>query len=496
MTTAPIVETDCGLVRGVWREASGDTAGPSKTTRSAAFLGIPFAAAPTGKRRFHAPQRHKPWNGIRDATQFGATAQRGDQGETLIPEPSIPGPSILNVNVFTPALDGELPVLVWIHGGGFVVGSPASPWYDGATFNRNGVVVVTLSYRLGFDGFGVIDGAPDNRGVLDWIAGLEWVQRNIRAFGGDPNRVTIAGQSAGGGAVLTLLGMERAQHLFDNALSISGALGDIPRPRALARSRRLAEIVGCEPNLNGFRELKEKTLISKQHEAAMLGAKGFARATDVITHGLPWGPVIDGTLITRPTVESLRAGVGADKPLLLGATDDEFTMALDRARRILRFVPAWIPLLRMLPHGVTRRAYTAANRRERRKGTAVVLGRFVSDHVFRALVPRVAEARTDAPTWAYRFAWATPVNGWSHHCLDIPFWFNILDEPHVARIAGPHPPQTLADDMHATAVRFITTGEPGWDTWRSSPGLTRVYSTNPHEPALNDTAYDNALPLM
>ena len=142
---------------------------------------------------------------------------------TLIPEPSVPGESTLNVNVFTPApaTDAALPVLVYIHGGGYFAGSPASPWYDGAAFNRDGVVTVSISYRLGFDGFGWIADAPMNRGVLDWLLALEWVRDNIAAFGGDPARVTIAGQSAGGGAVLTLLGMPsgaaahrgRVQHL-------------------------------------------------------------------------------------------------------------------------------------------------------------------------------------------------------------------------------------------------------------------------------------------
>ena len=133
-----------------------------------------------------------------------------------------------------------LPVLVYIHGGGFTGGSPASPWYDGRAFNRDGVVTVTVSYRLGFDGFGHIAGAPSNRGVRDWIAALEWVRDNIAAFGGDPSRVTIAGQSAGGGAVLTLLGMPAAQDLFHSAWALSGAIADVSRERARTLSAKLA----------------------------------------------------------------------------------------------------------------------------------------------------------------------------------------------------------------------------------------------------------------
>jgi para-nitrobenzyl esterase len=117
--------------------------------------------------------------------------------------------------------EAALPVLVYIHGGGYVAGSQASPWYDGAAFNRDGVVTVTLSYRLGFDGFGWLPDAPPNRGILDWLLALEWVHDNIGQFGGDPARVTIAGQSAGGGAVMTLLTMPRARGLFAAAASIS-----------------------------------------------------------------------------------------------------------------------------------------------------------------------------------------------------------------------------------------------------------------------------------
>ena len=149
---------------------------------------------------------------MRDALAYGPTPQRRAFAEvTLIPEPSIPGESTLNVNVFTPARPGAaLPVLVYIHGGGYIAGSPASPWYDGAAFNRDGVVTVTISYRLGFDGFGWIADAPHNRGVLDGSSRSNGCAQH-RRLRRRPARVTIAGQSAGGGAVLALLGMPRAQ---------------------------------------------------------------------------------------------------------------------------------------------------------------------------------------------------------------------------------------------------------------------------------------------
>ncbi|MFC7787374.1 carboxylesterase/lipase family protein [Microbacterium sp. MAHUQ-60] len=480
MPETPIAQTTEGPVRGIRR--TGDTL---------AFLGIPYAAPPTGARRFMPPQPVAAWTEPLDAVEYAPTPQRREEAKAIIPESSIPGASTLNLNVFTPGLDGSHPVMVWIHGGGYSSGSIASPWYDGATFNREGIVTVSISYRLGFDGFGVIDGAPDNRGVRDWIAALEWVQRNVSSFGGDPDRVTIAGHSAGGGAVLTLLGMPAAQHLFAAAMSFSGALGDLPRDLVRRRSIRLAELVDTPPTLSGFRAVKERQLTRRQYEASLLGKSRLAEATAPLVDGLPWAPVIDGELIPRPTVDSYAVGVGADKPLLLGATDDEFTMGFESVPRFLRWVPARLALRVLERTGALRHRWLEANRS--RRGLVPVLGRYVADRIFRALVVRAAEARRDADTWTYRFAWASPVSGWSHHCLDVPFWFDRLQAERVADIAGDRPPQRLADQMHAAAVAFVRDGDPGWPAWRTDPGITRVFGA---DPALSRSAYDDALPLL
>ncbi|NYF16860.1 para-nitrobenzyl esterase [Microbacterium sp. AK009] len=468
-----VITLSCGAVRGVWRGEPGDPGA------SAAFLGIPFAEPPVGERRFAAPVPVAPWEGVRDATTYGATAQRGDTGITLIPEPSVDGESTLNVNVFTPRpgdAEAALPVLVYIHGGGFTSGSPASPWYDGRAFNRDGVVTVSISYRLGFDGFGEIPGAPSNRGVRDWLAALEWVQRHIRDFGGDPSRVTIAGQSAGGGAVLTLLGMPAAQHLFHAAWALSPALGDVPASLARERSKRLADLAGVPATLEGFRSVPEEHLLARQRDAAKVASKDpLAPLTGILRDGLPWGPVVDGDLLPRATIESLRAGVGGEKALVVGATDDEFTMITDGLRVPLRLIPPALLLRRI---GVGRevvRAYLTANGPQRRTGGAALIGRFISDSIFRSTVVRAAEARGDADTWVYAFSWPSPTRRWSLHCLDVPFWFDGLDLDGVAAIAGDSPPRSLADAVHGSAVALIRDGDPGWPTWASTPGTARVF---------------------
>ncbi|MGZ0712516.1 carboxylesterase/lipase family protein (plasmid) [Coraliomargarita sp. W4R53] len=489
----PLVTTASGAVRGFWRDEGTALA-------SAAFLGIPFAQPPVGDLRFAAPVAPEPWDGVLDALEYGATPQRGDQGITLIPEPSISGPSTLNVNVFTPVpgdSEASLPVLVYIHGGGYVSGSPASTWYDGRAFNRDGVVTVSVSYRLGFDGFGHIAGAPSNRGVRDWLAALEWVQTNITAFGGDPSRVTIAGQSAGGGAVLTLLGMSSAQHLFHSAWALSSAVADVSAERAHTYAAKLANLAGVAATRAGFSSVSERTLRNLQNQAtAPEKASMIIGAKQMLADGLSWGPVIDGELIAQSTLTSIASGVGADKPLVLGATDDEFTMATDSAKHKLRFIPVSLALAKLGMPRDTRRAYLAANAPQRRKGNAAMLGRYVTDSLFRSNVIRVAEARGTAPTWTYEFSWASPVREWALHCLDVPFWFDCLDADGVTTIAGENPPKRLAAAMHGSAVALMREGNPGWTPWSTNAGATRVFGGVASRPDVITDGFASARALV
>ncbi|MGG7507751.1 carboxylesterase/lipase family protein [Plantibacter sp. YIM 135249] len=498
-TEHPIVTTAAGAVRGLWRDGS------------AAFLGIPFAEPPVGALRFAAPVPHRPWEGIRDAVEHGATPQRVALSEvTIIPEPSIPGDSTLNLDVFTPVpgdADAALPVLVWIHGGGYVAGSPASPWYDGASFNRDGVVTVNVSYRLGFDGFGWLEDAPLNRGVLDWILALEWVQANIAAFGGDPSRVTIAGQSAGGGAVLTLLSTPRADALFHGAYSVSGVPTSTSVEQAEQLARRIASLAGVVPSREGFATVSEERVLELQRLVSSVGdgpagdggaqadagisqadasstqGDGSAQPADPIAglaamlgDGLVLGPVVDGELIPFETLDAVREGVGSRHPLVLGTTDQEFNMVLAGAREQLASVPAGALLGQLGVEADVAAAYVEAHPL---LDTAGTVGQYLTDRMFRAPALGVAEARiaaaaraaatagtaasdTAAPVWLYRFSWASPVLGDAAHCLDVPFFFDCLDAPRVDAIAGSTPPQALADEVHGGALAFLRTGAPDW----------------------------------
>ena len=262
---------------------------------------------------------------------YAPTPQRKALAEiTTIPEPSIPGADILTLNVFTPqpSRDAEpLPVMVYIHGGGYVAGSPASPWYDGAAFNRDGIVTVSIAYRLGFEGFGWLPDAPLNRGVLDQLRALEWVRDNIAAFGGDPNRVTIVGQSAGGGAVMTLLTMPRARGLFIRAASISGVPSDVPLEKAQQTTTASPTGSGSSRRA-GFASVSETELIIAQGGGFQPLEKPTADDLIAIMRAmdgrLRLGPVVDGELHPLAVVDGLRAGAGRDVALLVGATRQEF----------------------------------------------------------------------------------------------------------------------------------------------------------------------------
>ena len=460
MTDAPVVHLAQGTAQGAWRLGS------------AAFLGIPFAEAPVGEYRFAAPVPAARWEGVRECTEYGATAQVRPLAEvTAIPEPSIPGDSVLNVNVFTPApgrADAGLPVFVWIHGGGYKAGSPASPWYDGFAFNRDGIVTVTISYRLGFDGFGWIPDAPHNRGLLDQIAALQWVRDNIATFGGDAGNVTIGGQSAGGGSVWALLLSPLARGLFHAAISHSGSLSPKPAEVARASGAAMARLAGVEWTRAGLAALTNTQLLdlTDQLEASPPPTSLADAVAGIVGGGgigLAFTPYVDGAVLTGGVADALRDGVGADVPLLMGATAHEFTSA----------GPMFAPLLAA---GTVADALAGtalapvaeeylAEYADLPGGEASVVGQLMTDTMYRMPMVRWAGLRGDAPTWLYDFCWLHAGTGLAGHCADLPFAWDNLGAERVAQSCGPDAPQALADAMHGAWVEFIRTHRAPWPTW-------------------------------
>jgi para-nitrobenzyl esterase len=269
--TTRIIRTRCGDLRG--KVANGVST----------FLGIPFAARPFGANRLRPPWPVTPWSGVRNALAYGPKSPQVPYPppfDVLIPEFGVPGEDCLNLNIWTRELgDARQPVMVWIPGGMFEFhGTGAGPWYDGSRFARDGVVCVTLNYRVGAEGFLYLGDGIANLGLLDQLAALEWVQENIAAFGGDPGNVTIFGESAGAMSVAILLSMPRAEGLFRRAIAQSGAAHHVS---SAASGRlvglRLAEKLGVEPS---------REAIAAVSVDRMFMAQGELKA-DLMAHPIP-----------------------------------------------------------------------------------------------------------------------------------------------------------------------------------------------------------------
>ena len=473
--TQPVVSAPCGTMRGIARE------------NSLAFLGVPFAEAPVGERRFLAPVRRAAWTGVRDSAEYGATPQRRTLfADSTIPEPIIPGDDTLNLNVFTPTLDAaaQLPVHVYIHGGGYTFGSHVGSWFDGNAYNRDGVIVVTISYRLGFDGFGWIADAPKNRGLLDMVCALEWVRDNIAAFGGDPSNVTISGQSAGGGAVLSLLSMPLAQGLFHRVIAHSPVIGIATEAQHETVGREFAAGAGIEPTLAGWQSLTEEQVLDAQFEQAMSG-QGIhpsvgslaSEPTALCEVSMGWGPAMDSATIPVAPHQAWATGFNRDVELLVGATADEFVMPpLAPPAAAVR---DWIASVAFSPQ---LRQYALA---QVDNGSPDPIGRLATTVMFRRNVLRIARARAagGGPTWCYDFQQASTVSGLSGHCLELPFTWDCLADPHAVKVLGADQPQALADLMHGVWVAFARTGEPGWPE-----GTGRVFGGSGSRVAFEDVA--------
>jgi para-nitrobenzyl esterase len=451
-----------------------------------AFLGVPYAAAPTGANRFGPPVAPTPWPGERDTSTYGARAPQPSDEVQFLPDSAAAGDEYLNVNIFTPEFrNARLPVLVWFHGGGFVTGSNASPWYRGENFARDGVVMVSVNYRLGVEGFLQLENAPANRGILDCIAALEWVRDNISAFGGDPSQVTIAGQSSGGMACASLLGARQAHGLFGGVGLLSGAIAKpVSSERATDLAERFAAELGIRPTREAFAAVPAESLLEVQNRLARLRSPitpdPIATAQGIVEGVLRLGPIADGELVPASSMHAFTAPMNSDVRIMVGNTSDEFRMLSRSIPDKIKFETAEATLVTL---GLSiQKAESLLSQSTCRTRSELLLRAF-SDRAFRVPSIRVAEARarSTSPAFLYEFDWAPPKVrgvGGAGHTVDVPFFFDALDAPGVMSMLGSDPPQDVAETVHSAWVRFVSTGAPSWPSYDLARRSTMVFGSN------------------
>jgi len=450
----------------------------------AVFRGIPYARAPRGALRWQPPQAALAWPGILDAREYGPSAPQSAPVMLLVRQAigasdKSQSQDCLNLNVWTPAADRRRrPVLVWIHGGAFILGSGSAGLYNGSHLARDGdVVVVTINYRLGALGFLALheafpEQASANLGIRDQIAALEWVRDNIEAFGGDPECVTVFGESAGGMSVGTLLGTPAARGLFQRAILQSGAAHNVSTSDQAARvtDAFLEELGG------GDLALLERMSVSR-----LLGAQRRTSLRMGIGHGvLPWQPCVDDDLIPTPPLEAIGKGLSREVPVLIGSNRDEWKLFMlgDRKARELDEAGLRRRFVRALPgeddsgRSFADRAFEAYLGAIGSRGHGTpgdVWEAFQSDKIFHHPAHRLAEVQSahNPRTYAYQFGWAPPIQRQrigACHGIEIPFVFGTLREPWLRPLLAFAPQaRELSEHVQRAWLEFARTGVPAHD---------------------------------
>jgi para-nitrobenzyl esterase len=483
----PEVETRFGRIRG--REVAGIRV----------FRGVRFARPPLGPLRFRPPAPPEPWTGTREANRPGPAAPQyalpwfGWLSAAGVP----PGEDCLSLNVWTPGLDAaRRPVLVWIHGGGFLVGSGATPVYNGRDLAQRGaVVVVTINYRLGALGYVHLgrlygDGFEEctNIGVRDQIAALEWVRDNIDRFGGDPGNVTVFGQSAGAMSIGALLGSPRGRGLFRRAVCQSGAADHVSDPEDAQRAAHsFVAALGDPPaSHDALGGIPLRRILQAQRVA--------------MTHAFSWQkmmvllPTVDGDVIPEQPLDAVRRGAAAHIPLLVGTTLDEWKLfrLIDQGVRALRedeLVERFGDALRghanaPAPEAAVREFRAALELHSGKASASEVWTAFQTARVMHVPAVRLVEAQSLAGGRAhsYLFTWHPPAMRralGACHALDIPFVFGSTQHPLALPLTG----------ITASAVRLSRKMQLAWIGFArdGNPGHERIPPWPPYEPRRRPT---------
>ena len=472
----PLVRTAAGVLRG------------SREAGLAVFRGVPYAEPPVGALRFAAPRPVRGWAGVRAAVSYGPPPpQAGLLGMGGLGQETA-GDDWLSVNVWSPdpAPGGGLPVLVWIPGGGYVIGTSSLPEFDGGRLAGGGAVVVTANYRLGVEGFAQIGGAPANRGLLDQVAALQWVRDNIRAFGGDPARVTVFGQSAGGGSVAALLAMPRAAGLFRRAVAQS-VPGTFFSPELAADiAAACAAELGMRPTAADLSAVDPYRLPAAGDAVSAKIDRWKDRWGPITYRPIPFAPVVDGDVLPATPWQALASGAGRDVNLLAGHARDEHRLfsLIDGVLGQVTGEQADTALRALAPgpDGARRyrEAFPAAGPEE--------LYELVSaDWLFRMPTLHLAQAHaaSGGRTHLYELTWPAPGMGGALgacHGLDVPLVFGNLRSGQTALLIGEAPSaeaEGLSARIRAAWTAFAADGDPGWPVYDAGQRLTQILDTRP-----------------
>jgi len=453
--TGPRVDTVAGTVEG-------ETVPVPDLGDLRRFLGVPYAAAPDGPRRWRPPQPARPWPGVRPARTFGPAAPQTRGLASPLPsfQPTVTGDDCLSLNVWTPALDGRRPVLVWIHGGAYTSGGSSQPVYDAARLAaEHDLVVVTINYRLGVLGFLTPldggDGTVANAGLHDQRAALAWVRDHIAGFGGDAGSVTAVGESAGAGSILHLLAAADPPP-FDRAVAQSGEPRTLSRDDGATVAEAFARAVGDAGGDPAHLDAAPlPLLLDAQDRVArdLFGTIGI----------MVYAPTVDDALLTDDVRAATAAGAGAAVPLVLGTTRDELHLFPDPAsatldaarltRRAARLVPGTDP-------AATIEAYRAELGGDPTPGA--VWEALRTGTLMRIPNLRLAEQRAahHAATHLYRFDWAAPTIG-AAHAVDVPFTFGTFDrEGWGTAVGADRDAEHLGRELRARWAAFARRGTP------------------------------------
>lgn len=475
MDKTEIITTQYGKIQGY------------KNNNVQIFKGIPYAGQPIGNLRFNPPPECESWEGVRDATEYGPYAIQGfTELEKLFGKPSWESEAdCLNLNIWTPSADNnKRPVMVWFHGGAYIFGGGANPIYDGSALaNIGNIVVVTINYRLGAFGFLYSSGITANVGMLDQVAALKWIRDNIEAFGGDPNSVTIFGESAGGISVLTLITMPAAKGLFHRVISQSAPILD-PTPTIRSTENLFHELGIRVGDIDSLRKISANKLIDAQNKSI---AKAEKRGDSELMH---FRPSIDGNILPIHPLEALKKGVGKSIDLIIGHNLEEaklFTVFDPRMSKLNQQGLEKIVIAGLNKIGVDKNKCLELieTYRKLRKERAFpvepidLLNAILTDFLFRIPEIRWAEEhhKSNKNTYMYTFTWPSPAFGGKLgvcHVAELPFVFGTLHLPKVDLFFGKgSEANTLSQRMIKWWTQFAHSGNPN----NNNPPTWLTYDT-------------------